>query len=96
MCNLIEDITETKARLEHLLERKEKFQALLRTLEIGGEVYLSGAHGGWDEEYYPQVIKQIDVEGCKIQVHEKSINVTKWVSTFYTYNDTTKKFEYRY
>lgn len=45
-----------------------------------------------DCDYHPQIIKEIDIDNCKILIYEESIKVKKWRSCFHLYNDLTGEF----
>ena len=88
-----EKIVEAKNVLKILEEDFLKQKEIVGGLKIGDTVYEEGTHGGWDMEYYPQVILEIDYENAKLFVHEKSMNKSKWVYGFHIKN-TEDKFIY--
>jgi hypothetical protein len=91
-----EKILQAENTVKELKEKFSKLKAIVKTLKVGDTVYEMGTHGGWDMEYYPQEILEIDLENAKLHVHEKSIDKKKWVQSFHTYNDKESKYEYHY
>lgn len=88
-----EEIEKTEQQLIKLRLDKVKFQKDLEGLEVGGIVYLMSGHGGFDEEYFPQEIMEIDIPNCQIKVFERSINEVRWISSFHLMNEK-KGFNY--
>lgn len=91
-----EEILEAEKRLSDLKKRFSKIKKTISTLSVGDTIYEEGTHGGWEMEYYPQTILQIDNENAKILVHEKSINVKKWITSFHTLDEKKQKYVYHY
>jgi len=73
-----ERIKEAKHRLEILEVLKTNFQNSLRELKVGETIYMPGGH---DEEYFPQIITEINVDECWVKAFEDSTNIeTKFIS----------------
>lgn len=89
-----EKIVEAKNVLKILKEDFLKQKKIVSELKIGDTVYEEGTHGGWDMEYYPQVILDIDYKNAKLFVHEKSMNKSKWVYGFHVKDTEKEKFIY--
>jgi hypothetical protein len=90
--NYPEQILEAKKNIQNLEDKFLKMKKIISTLKVGDTVYEEGTHGGWDMEYYPQVILEIDHENAKLFVHEKSINQKKWVSGFHLLDKKKQKY----
>lgn len=85
-----EKIKELQEKLEKTQKKFDKFKKALSKLKVGDTVY---EHGMWDD-YHPQIVKKIDLENGKLLTHEKSINVTKWTSSFYLLDKKKEQFIY--
>lgn len=82
-----EEIERTEYQLEKLKVGRDKFQLYLETLKVGDEVYLEGGSGGFTMDYFPQEILEIDIPNCRIKVFEWSINETRWLTSFYAFEN---------
>jgi preprotein translocase subunit YajC len=82
-----EEIERTEHQLEKLRKGKIKFQKYLETLKVGDEVYIEGGSGGFTMDYFPQEILEIDIPNCKIKAIEKSINETRWLTSFHAFEN---------
>ena len=90
-----EEILETQNKLNNLKNQKDKFQQLLKTLKVGDTVYEEQPRF-LDCDYHPQIIREIDVDNCKLMTYEESIKVEKWVTCFHLYNEEARKFDFYY
>lgn len=89
------EIAEARAKLDELISRKAAFQQELLKLKVGDTVYEEGCAGiGFD--YYPQTVLEIDVENCRILIHEESIITKKWISSFTLYDEETRSYKWYY
>jgi hypothetical protein len=93
--NYKEEILETENKLNNLKNNRDKFQQLLKTLKVGDVVYEEQARF-LDYDYHPQIIKEIDIDNCKVLTYEESIKAEKWVTCFHLYNKETRKFDFHY
>jgi len=87
-----EEIEKTEYQLEKLRASKIKFQEDLEKLKVGGEIYIEGSHGGYTMDYFPQEILEIDIPNCRIKVIERSINDTRWLTSYHALEN--KRFVY--
>lgn len=69
-----------------------EFNHILRMLQIGDIVY---EEGGWDTEYYPQIILKIDLDRNRLFVREESIKEEKWIHSFYLFENGKYVFYYQ-
>jgi len=76
-------IEKLEIEINSLKTSKEIFLEKLKTLSVGDTVYIAGGHGGFDTEYFPQEILDIDLENTKLIVLEKSINRKSEIDGFY-------------
>lgn len=74
MSNYVEDIINYRKELVNKIIAQAKFRKKLSNLKLGQTVYEYGSYG----DYFPQIIKEIDIEGCRILTLEESINKIKW------------------
>lgn len=91
--NYTKEIIKTENKLNNLKNDKEEFQQILGTLKIGDTVYEEQARF-LDCDYHPQIIKEIDIDNCRVLTYEVSIRSEKWVTCFHLYNDSTDKFDF--
>ena len=78
----IAEIEESERKTDELRRRFIKIHEAVSKLKVGDTIYEEGTHGGFDMEYYPQVILEINYDDAKIFVHEEGIGVKKWRSSF--------------
>ena len=65
-------IEQTEKQLADLKERDLKELAGIKKLKLGQIVYLSGTNH-FDIDYYPCIVKKIDVKRRELKLYEKSI-----------------------
>ena len=87
-----ERIKEREAELDILKSDFAKMRKVMETLEIGEIVYICGGHGGYDVDFFSQIIQSINLEECSIEVYEKSINRHQTLLSFHRLEN--EKFEY--
>lgn len=93
--NYNEKISEKKNELSELENKKLVFQNILKELKIGDKVYEQQCRY-LDYDYHPQIIKEIDIDNCRVLVYEESINVEKWITSFHLYDENFKNYIYYY
>lgn len=81
-------ITELFNEMEKLVEQKKKFEEILRNLVVGDIVYESGSY----DDMFPQTIIEIDMENLKLYTYEESIKKYQWVTSFYLFDEDSKRF----
>lgn len=84
--NYNEKITILKEKLDKAFKGQENFRTHLKNIKIGDTVHEGGSYG----DFHPQIVKEIDIEGCRILTLEKSINKLEWVNSFYVQDEDGK------
>jgi len=87
--NYTEQIFSLKRTLGELSEKRTKFRRKLRRLKVGDMLIGIKSHF-WYNEYYPQIIKQIDIDNCKVLVYDELDKTEKWMNSFYVYDGKLK------
>ncbi len=90
MKSYIEREKELLLKVNNFNIKKEIFYNMLLLLNIGDIIY---EHGIYDD-YYPQEIKEIDLQNYRILTYEKSIKSTKWVYVFHIRDEKTGEFKF--
>jgi hypothetical protein len=91
--NLLEEIRETENKLAELKQRKKKVLQVLNNLEVGDKIYRARCSYGFDIDYVPLEVLEIDKERLRIKTKEETTTgfIIRWRDSFTIFEDDKPK-----